>query len=103
MRMRMIFLATILAAAIPAVSGAAPGRLVRFEGCPRAGVQKECVVVRSGPTTYNVSAAMPKVQLNGRGIAGRGLISGGVSSCMQGVSLRGISYIYTRRRCPLQN
>jgi hypothetical protein len=99
MPMRTIFLATVLAAAIPAVSSAA-GRLVRFEGCPRAGVQAQCVVVRSGPTTYNVTAAMPKIQLNGRGIAGRGLVSGGVSSCMQGVSLRGISYIYTRRRCP---
>ncbi len=99
MRMRTIFLATVLAVAIPAVSTAAR-HVVRFEGCPKAGVQRQCVVVRSGPTTYNVTAAMPKIQLNGRGIAGRGLVSGSVSSCMQGVSLRGISYAYTRRRCP---
>jgi hypothetical protein len=99
MRLRTIVLATVLAVAAPAVSSAA-GHLVRFEGCPMAGVQKQCVVVRSGPTTYNVTAAMPKIQLNGRGIVGRGLVSSSVSSCMQGVSLRGVSYAYTHRRCP---
>jgi len=99
MRISTIFLATALAVAVPAVSMAA-GQLVRFHGCPMAGVQKECVVVRSGRFTYNVTAALPKIQLNGRGIVGRGLVAGGVSSCMQGVGLRGISYTYTRQRCP---
>jgi hypothetical protein len=99
-QMRSIVLAMALAVAIPSVSSAA-GQMVRFAGCPRAGVEPGCITVRSGPTTYNVSTAMPKIRLNGRGIVGRGFVSGGMSSCMQGVALRGISYAYTRQRCPV--
>jgi hypothetical protein len=100
MQRRAAAIAILLALALPSMTSAA-GRMVRFAGCPRQGVEPGCMTVRSGPTTYNVSTAMPKIRLNGRGIVGRGFVTGGMSSCMQGVALRGISYAYTRQRCPV--
>jgi hypothetical protein len=99
LQMRTIVFAMALAVAVPSVSSAA-GQWVRFVGCPVAGAEPSCITVRSGRTTYNVSAAMPKIRIRGLGVIGRGLVSGGMSTCMQGVALHGISYTYTRQRCP---
>jgi hypothetical protein len=100
MQRRTTVIAILLALGIPSVSSAA-GQWVRFAGCPVAGVEHGCIVVKSGPATYNVSAAIPKIRLRGLGIAGRGMVDGGVSYCMQGGILRNISYAYTRQRCPI--
>ncbi len=65
---------------------------VTLSGCPLAGVEAGCVMLKADDgTLYNVSAAEPKPQ---PGVAGKvtGTVSQDASLCMQGIVLKPASW-----------
>ncbi|HEY1752500.1 MAG TPA: hypothetical protein VGG29_14675 [Caulobacteraceae bacterium] len=86
-----------LLATAPAAALAKPR--VKFAGCPTPDTaHPECVIVKSGDKTYNVSLAQPPIHYNGLGITGSGVVEG-VSYCREGEMLIEISYKYTLEPC----
>jgi hypothetical protein len=75
---------------------------VRVTGCPTAGVEAGCIVLKGQDgTLFNISSADPKPDLTRRlVITVIGTKSGGPSACMQGQTLIDVHWRYTRQRCP---
>jgi hypothetical protein len=82
-------------------ASAAEAKTVSFSGCVYRGVESSCLMVRSGGTVYNISAARPRPGV-GRAIAGTGSIFTGPTICLQGTTLTRISWHYTKVLCPLE-
>jgi hypothetical protein len=97
----MSILAAVAAACVAGCASAqGSAQRVEFQGCPVAGVEHGCMVVKSGAATYNISSARPPVEIKGLAIKGSGVKSGGMSYCQQGEILTDIKYEYTKTPCP---
>jgi len=111
MKIRLLYAAAILALCAqgaaaqnkPPKSDSPTPQPVDAAGCPRAGVEKGCMVLTSKGKTYNITAANPKPDLDQhRGISLRGTTDpGAMSYCMQGRILKDIKWEYTKQRCPV--
>ena len=86
-----------LALALPATALSQPPR-VSFSGCPVAGAQQGCVLVRSGRRTFDISSATPPIRSLRFIVRGSG-VPGGQSICQQGTALTNIRYSVTHHRC----
>jgi hypothetical protein len=76
-------------------------RDVSVAGCPLAGVEVGCIMLRAPDgQLFNITAADPKPALDGRMIRLRGAPSSDMDFCMQGTKLAGISWSYTGAMCP---
>lgn len=76
---------------------------VKLRGCPMAGVEHGCIVIKSKGQTYDISGATPKpdpkkhlmISLEGTPASGK------VSYCMQGPILTDITWQYLKQSCPV--
>lgn len=70
-------------------------------GCPRLGIEVNCLVIRGQDTTnYDISSAQPRPQPNDRVIQLTGTKTHKFGICMQGIILSDITWTYTDTRCP---
>jgi hypothetical protein len=94
-------IAAVLAAGSFAVSAAAAPKdvVVPFSGCTMPGVEAGCLLVKNGKRIYNISSAKPRPNLY-RTIAGHGVVSNGVTTCMQGTALSDVRWHYIRLVVP---
>jgi hypothetical protein len=93
--------AAVLAAVAFALSGVASAKdvAVSFTGCTYAGVEAGCLLVTSGGKAYNITSARPRPGLQ-RAIAGKGIVSGNLTTCMQGQVLTDVHWRYVRDKMP---
>ena len=69
-------------------------------GCPTAGVELNCLVIRGADNnTYNISGARQRPQPSQRAIRLSGTTSKKTSYCQQGVVLENIVWSYTDQNC----
>ncbi len=69
-------------------------------GCPTAGVELNCLVIRGADNnTYNISGARQRPQLGQRAVRLSGTVSRRVHYCQQGVVLDNIVWSYTDQNC----
>jgi hypothetical protein len=69
-------------------------------GCPTAGVELNCLVIRGADNnTYNISGARQRPQPSQRAIRLSGMTSKKTSYCQQGVVLENIVWSYTDQNC----
>ena len=93
---------TIAVVALLIASGlvASAQQRVTVIGCPSAGVEPNCLLIRgSDNNTYNISGARQRPQLGQRAIRLSGTTSRRVSYCQQGVMLENIVWTYTDQAC----
>jgi hypothetical protein len=93
---------TIAVAALLIASGLAANAQQRVTviGCPSAGVEPNCLVIRGADNnTYNISGARQRPQLGQRAIRLSGTTSRKASYCQQGVMLENIVWTYTDQVC----
>lgn len=96
-------LATLTIAALACAMGgfAADAKDVTVSGCARAGIENGCIVITSKAGTYNISSAMPTPKAGTYGTV-TGVVSDGVSLCMQGIILKPATWTPdAKKACPL--
>lgn len=70
-------------------------------GCPRLGIEVNCLVIQGqDTTTYDISSAQPRPQPNDRVIQLTGTKTHKFGICMQGIILSNITWTYTDTPCP---
>lgn len=89
-------LAALAAASLAASSTASAHN---FSGCTYRGVERGCLMVKSGGRVYNITSARPRPGVN-RAIAGHGDVARGITICQQGTALKNIRWHYTKMACP---
>jgi hypothetical protein len=92
----------IAVAALLLASGVAASAQQRVTviGCPIAGVEPNCLLVRGADNnTYNISGAKQRPQLGQRAVRLSGTTSRKASYCQQGVVLENIVWSYTDQAC----
>lgn len=105
--MRHILLAATLIACVASLAygqDRAPppkeGDTVKLEGCAEPGVEFQCVVLRSGGTTYDVTRLGAKP---GDYLHGEATVTSAITTCMQGLVVKDYRPRYnpdeTPRRC----
>lgn len=73
---------------------------VTVVGCPAAGAEPNCLLVRGADNvTYNISGANPVPAVGQRAIRVTGIPTRRTSYCRQGVVLANISWTYTDQNC----
>ena len=73
---------------------------VTVVGCPSAGVEANCMMIRGADNvTYNISGAGKNRRLGQRAIRLTGTPTRKLSYCQQGVVLDNISWTYTDQNC----
>ena len=93
---------TIAVAALLIASGLAANAQQRVTviGCPTAGVEPNCLVIRGADNnTYNISGAKQRPQPGQRAVRLSGTTSRKASYCQQGVVLENIVWSYTDQAC----
>ncbi len=93
---------TTTVAALLIASGvtASAQQRVTVIGCPIAGVEPNCLLVRGADNnTYNISGARQRPQLGQRAIRLSGTTTRKTSYCQQGVVLENIVWSYTEQAC----
>jgi len=69
-------------------------------GCPAAGVEPKCLVIRGGDNvTYNITDARQRPEVGQRAIRLTGTVVRKASYCQQGIVLANISWTYTDQTC----
>ena len=92
----------IAVAALLLASGVAASAQQRVTviGCPIAGVEPNCLLVRGADNnTYNISGAKQRPQPGQRAVRLTGTTSRKASYCQQGVVLENIAWSYTEQAC----
>jgi hypothetical protein len=93
---------TIAAAALLLASAftASAQQRVTVIGCPMAGVEPNCLLLRGGDNnTYNISGARQRPEPGQRAIRLSGTTTRKSSYCQQGVVLENIVWSYTDQNC----
>ena len=93
---------TIAAVAMLLASGVAASAQQRVTviGCPMAGVEPNCLLVRGADNnTYNISGAKQRPQPGQRAVRLSGTTTRKTSYCQQGVVLENIVWSYTEQTC----
>ena len=98
MKIRMEIAAALLL--ITSGSLAYAQQRVTVIGCPTAGVEVKCLMIR-GPDnkTYNISAAKQRPEIGQRAIRLTGTPTRKLSYCQQGIVLDNITWSYTDQNC----
>ena len=65
-------------------------------GCPTKGVEAGCIILKG----YDISAARPKPRIGYKEIRVSGETTSRPGICMQGKTLKNITWSYTKKRCP---
>ena len=93
-------IAMAAALALAVMSTGARADDVTITGCAQAGVESGCVVLNSGSTLYNITAAKPAPKLGVPGTV-TGTVFSGASFCQQGIILSPASWTpVTGATCP---
>lgn len=99
----MRYLTTLAIAALACATGAfsAEAKEVTVSGCAIAGVEAGCIVIVNKQQAYNISSAKPTPKIGTYGTV-TGVVSDGMSFCMQGVILKPASWAPDPKKvCPL--
>ena len=93
-------LACLAAGCAQATDPAGPAT-VTIAGCPVAGVEAGCVMLRAADgRLYNITAAEPEPALDDREIQVTAVPSREMDICMQGTKLAEIRWTHTGAMCP---
>lgn len=90
----------VAALLLASATAASAQQRVTVIGCPIAGVEPNCLLVRGADNnTYNISGARQRPQPGQRAIRLSGTTTKKSSYCQQGVVLENIVWSYTEQAC----
>jgi hypothetical protein len=82
------------------VSGLDAEERVTLVGCPAAGIEMSCLILKEqGGVAYDIRAAKPRPRLGYMAVRLSGTKSRKLGICQQGVILEDIQWSYTKEKC----
>jgi hypothetical protein len=72
---------------------------VTANGCPITGVEANCLILKQGSVSYDISAARPRPRVGYMAIRLSATKSNKLGFCQQGVILEDIQWTYTNEKC----
>ena len=87
----------LIAAAV--VTSSIAQEKVTAAGCPTAGIEANCLIMKQGDVSYDISAARPRPRIGYMAIRLSGTKSNKLGICQQGLILEDIQWSYTNQKC----
>jgi hypothetical protein len=72
---------------------------VTASGCPIAGVEDSCLILKQGNVSYDISAVRPRPRVGYMAIRLSATKSSRLGICQQGIILEDIQWSYTNDKC----
>jgi hypothetical protein len=92
----------ILPVVMAAMAAPALAEEITVSGCAAAGVEANCIILRTGDKTYDITAAQPAPVPGTYGTV-KGTLTDKLSACQQGPAIDPAAWeVETGRQCPVE-